>query len=139
MSRLQDLPENGWLNLVDINIKNKSLKVARFKRIAEEEGETISERICQKIVGIPIDKVLKGNISYKEVKGSKNFSVYREMIKNWCEINYNVPNNRTEVLKQAPRYNTHIRVNNKLYFIRQNYMEVIQDLGDIVDEKEING
>ena len=135
LARLQNPMTAGGLKLVDLAIKDKSIKIAMFKKIVTTE-HTVGKCILAKLARMPIEMLEKSNLSANDILKSKNHCVYRDIITNWCNINYYTPQGRLDVMRQSLWYNSHIKVNNQPYSVSKEDMKIIQNIESIINVNE---
>ena len=126
----------GGLKMIDINLKNISVKSSWIKRIIDAPKYTICplmDMYCK--IDIPI--LLRCNIRYEDVHHAftkQPPAFWQNILQSWCAYNF-----RESVEIQSPIYeiiwfNSNIRVNNQVVFHKYMYNKGIVQVKDLIKE-----
>ena len=131
LNRLQQDFEHGGLKLVDLKIKDKSMKIALMMKAIQTDS--LSAHIIQEIMQVPVHDIPTCNIESSDLKRtSKGSQLQYDMCKNWCELNYQKPAGLQDLVLQPLWYNSNIRVANRPHHVRKSIMSEIKTVQDIL-------
>ena len=121
---------NGGLKLVDIKLKNYSLKCKWFKLAMEKSAPWVVR--ANTILPIPVHDVIDTNITPKDVKSLKGNSIWLDVWEAWASLRHNKVEDISDVLDQSLWCNSYIRTKNKPILTSPLYKIGIITLKDIV-------
>ena len=123
----------GGLGLVDLSIKDKSLKISWIKTLSQDENFA---NLAYEIINPTLNEtVWRINLHPNDVDvvGCKN-KFWTDVLYSWAEINF--INNVTAPERQIIWYNSHIRQNKKPFLWKSNLESGLMYVGDLLDFKE---
>ena len=124
--------EDGSLNLVNIENKDKALKVQWINNVPKK-----IKQLALILMENPIGNLIwQSNLCPADINGmfvEKHF--WRVVLEYWCAVNYTPPMSNAQVRDQILWYDSDIRVDNKVIFYQKWYKAGIIRVEDILDEQ----
>ena len=132
LKTLQLSKEQGGLGLIDLRIKDKSLKFAWVNFLNEDT--LLQELAYRKLNKIIREEIWSCNLDKKHVLIAFRPSFWSNILEIWCEYNYeqNITD-LDEIGNQIIWYNSHILVNGKTFFNAKMYKEGLKYVSQLVD------
>ena len=120
--RLQQEWEYGGVKLVDLMLKDKSLKLSAFLHIINADPNSLLNTILASYANISIDFLKDSNLQCKDIPlRLKAFPFLYDILSSWCYINFYHPTSCEDILSQRIWYNSNIRIANKVIPFYQRY------------------
>ena len=134
---IQDYQDCG-LRLIDLTLKDKSIKISKFKKMLDPDRESTMTDLYVKYFGGTPSEMLDCNLASKDVKNIVTQSkILKDMCMHWAELNYHNPTSQRDILSQKISFNTSIKRNKKPIPANLFEKEVKQiRIADIYDTKQ---
>lgn len=129
--------DKGGLNMIDITIQDKSLKIAWIKRLLDNSQANWKLLVYNQLPNVG-EYIWKCNFNREDV--NKCFpNLYNhfwiDVLKSWADYNYHAPNNCTDILNQNIWFNSHIKINGQLLFYSNWYRAGIKHVADLFNSE----
>ena len=127
---LQKNKWDGGAGLVNLRIKDDSLKTAWLSIIS-------TDVMIEKFAYMALNDTMKSdiwkcNIAIKDVKATFRDSFWRDVLIAWAKYNHEKPTDRTSIMNQIVWYNSYLKVNEKLIFIKKAYVSGLNTIAQLV-------
>ena len=121
---------NGGLRLVDLNVKDKALKISWIKRLCEDDS--IANLAYQSLVPDLGQWIFDCNLNIRDIEHLKlSNPFWEDMLTAWCEMNYT-----TETSDQPIWYNSNIRINEKPIFNKKAFDKGLFRISQLFDQNQ---
>ena len=123
----------GGANLVNIDAKHKSLKVAWVKRMLSNPDWI---QLIEKYTCIPVKIIVNGNLSLKDLHLYSHPNLYvfwKEILSYWVEFSFEHDYQDEELFKQKIFLNSYIKVGNKPIYWASWYEKGLKFIGQLFD------
>ena len=132
---LHNLKKRGGLQLVDINVRHKTMHLQWIKILHEDNS--LANYVYDWLVPELREKIWSCNIRSTDVcKICEYKTFWSEILKEWAEINFVMPQNIEEVKGQILWCNSNLKQNNKVIMPVKKYVEVgIWKIQDLINEE----
>ena len=125
--------EQGGLKLVDIECKQKALKIQWIYKM--ERDPFINECANVNLQPVLRECIWKCNLHRKHVNTLfPENNLWTQMLKAWCEINYVSPEGRNQCLEEIIWLNSELLIDKKPFFFEEWFRAGIVKISDIVQE-----
>ncbi len=126
--------DNGGIKMVDISLKDASLKIAWIKRLLQENNKSIGINL-NSYLKMESNLLFKCNLSTKDLvncfaKEPPQF--WKDVLVHWCNLNYENVNDITNPITQIIWLNSNIKINKKPILNKTLLRKNILILGDLV-------
>ena len=128
--------DDGGINMPSIECQDKSLKVAWIQRIFQSRDENWCKTMFRHLP--PGDlMIFKANLHPCDIVPNtlapkSNF--WKSVLHSWSEIHYKEVNSRDDILDQMLWYNSHLKIQGKVFFYRQWYSKNINHIRDLYND-----
>lgn len=124
--------ENGGLQLHDLEIKDRAMKLSRIPKLI---ADTTWAGFMQNFFPILLKLIFKCNINPKKVdKMGISHSFWKQVIKVWAQLTFFNPRNKQQVLAQCLWYNGNMQIPNM--FEKKLFEAGIEEISHIYNEEE---
>lgn len=127
--RLISSYKDGGLQLRDLELANKSLKLAKFKTLLLNQHFWTEEALG--VFPISPELILKLNFSRKDVSKFMRPSFFTDMCKEWADLNFTSPDNCNDIFAQILWFNSFIKVDEKWHFSHKMYIAGVVKVIDL--------
>ncbi len=128
--------DDRGINMPDIESQNKSLKIAWIKRLFQSKDNTWCRFLFQCLP--PGDLIIfKANLHQKDIVANSltpKSDFWKSVLTAWTEIHYTEVHNRSDILNQIIWYNSHLKIQGRVYFYRLWYNKDICYIKDLLNE-----
>lgn len=127
--------EKGGLQLRDITIVNKAMKLALLDRVFEDkiEKDFVWKQVYQMLFQVNSKYIFDANLCYKDVVTLYPKSIFTEILALWAQEHFHTPTNVNEILQQNLWYNSHVKKHKKPLFVKTMYDFNIKKIIDVYD------
>ena len=130
---LKQTYERGGLKLFDIRKKNSSLK-SKWLKEAIYSPTTWAIK-AQTTLPLPVDEIIRCNISKNDVQYFKNESIWYEIWEAWAEVNFQPNVEDDQIIHQIIWCNTKITIQGKPFINKQMQNKGVMRIGDIINPR----
>lgn len=125
--------EDGGMNLIDLQTKNKALKASWVARIIKNDQSVFSELVY---ANLPIKQawIWECNITSQSLYKLFPSNLWIQIWASWADFSFTKPDGRDSVMLQVLWYNEEIYKNNQPWISNDLMLAGIIRLQDIVDE-----
>jgi hypothetical protein len=123
----------GGYRMTDLASYIKAIKIRWMERFIKIPGiwKKEMENICQ----IDLQLLSRCNIKYKDIPFiNKKYGMWDEILKEWCEENYQEVNNIDEIMQQCIWFNSHIKIQKKVVLWKKWEKHGIKWIADLLEE-----
>jgi len=135
----------GGINMIDVKILNKSLKISWVKRLVQQHG-TWCSLITDKLPFNPsednIKYFLQANLYYKDFNMWLKLeadSIWSEIMNEWCQFNYkdaHLIDTKVDILNQNLWFNSSIKIANRPVFYKDWHESGIKYIRDLFKDNK---
>ena len=125
--------DDGGAGLADIKLKDRALKTSWLKIL--QTDSMLAECANKNLGGIQED-IWRVNIAPKDVIKMFRPSFWRDVLYDWSHLNYEENISNQNVLNQIIWYNSHWKIDNKLFIVKEAYQSKLKTVGQLI---EVNG
>ena len=128
---------NGGLKMMDLKMKDQSLKFAAFIKHANSDN-TLCKHMLDKQTDFPLKAWMDGNLHPKEIKRDKKNSTtfLNDIIVNWSSLTFVEPKTGHEILEQPLWYNSNITAAKKTLIANRQTMNNMPKIRHLYIAKE---
>ena len=119
LSTLQKNKRDGGAGLVNLRIKDDSLKIAWISII---QTDIMIEKFAYLSLNSTMcNDIWRCNVIEKDIVVTFRDTFWRDVLIAWSKYNSHTPANRSEIVNQIIWYNSHIKCDKKVLFIKGSY------------------
>ena len=130
--RLKLDKKRGGLNLVDLKVKDDSLKAAWVRNVSEDKF--LRAMAFQQLDPNMQEFIFRCNLKESDIKSIFTDSFWRDVLLAWSKVNYLENPDKNEVLSQFIWYNSRIRQANKIFKSKKAIKNGLLRIVDLIDE-----
>ena len=131
LKKLQNKKQYGGANLVNLEHKDKALKVSWVAYLLKNESDLLSEMAYQNINRILQEKVWQCNINSKDIKQMfDKDKFWIQVWESWSYVNYSDNVDKSQMIW----YNSHVRINNKPFVWRKPFKQGLLYINQLFKE-----
>ena len=126
--------ECGGLKLVDLEAKDKALKIVWIKRLYESEATW--SHLAKSLIKISPTLIISCNLKKSDLSKTgidMSYSMWNSILSAWCDYNFNYPDSASRILQQNLWFNSHIKSNEQILKFSELQNTSIRDISDIYD------
>ena len=129
---ISNLKKEGGLKMINVKLKDESLKISWIKRILENPRYSICpilDRYCK----IEIPLLLKCNLEYKDIEYAFSKPIplfWQNVIQSWCNYNFKPIDTTNDPTSDIIWFNSNIRIDNRVIFNKEMFTKGIIYLKD---------
>lgn len=129
----------GGLNMMSLICQSKAIKLTWVGRMLSNNNQGIWKDIVYTQLGILGPNIWLCNLKATDsiiLTSNISSTFWKDVVRMWCEYSFTVPTGKEDVENQFLWYNSHLRKNNKPFFMKRLYENNIHYLKDLLDENQ---
>ena len=129
LEKLQMPKGNGGINVVNFQVKDMALKASWVQIL---ETDSMLQDIAYKMLNVEIRQLIwECNLETKDIRSHFKDTFWRDVLIAWSYMNHKTPESATEIHEQVIWYNSYLKINKKLFFLKKPYDEGLMYIGQL--------
>ena len=128
--------DKGGINMVDIRLQDKALKLSWINRLLDEDNLGTWKNLLWRQLK-PIGNIFwQCNIKFVDLCKQVNIinNLWGDILETWCEYNFHIPITKKSILSQVIWFNSNIKVGNYVIYFKDLHESGLTHLTDLIKE-----